>query len=143
MIKAVPFIKTLKRKKFEEFILSEFDMNMLATVTNDKTDILFDDWRGKDMLNWYRFRNSNDVVLEFYPKGIYVIKDKSNNSRELKQPKTIDAFIIDMDRYDIPIYWNARIDDIFEPQDYLHAGDVRDYYIDLLAKMGKSHELLQ
>ena len=142
MIKVTPYSQTLGRPRYKEFLQKPFVMDMLYPVSdNVSIDTIFDGWRGKDMLNWFRFRNDDDVVLEFYPNNTYTIK---NGKKEygLEIPKTIEDFINDMIRYDIPIYWTKWIDENFEPKDYLHQDQIKEYFIDLLAKMGKSHELL-
>lgn len=144
MIKVVSYINTLGKKRFKKFLYKPFTIDMLAPVFGEASvDTLFDGWIGKDMINWHRFRNTEGVTLEFYPEGTYVIKDsKSNKSHELKKPKTINDFINDMERFDIAIYWTLWIDENFEPKEYLDADGIREYYSDLLAKMGKSQELL-
>jgi hypothetical protein len=144
MIKVHSYINTLGGKRFRKFLLKPFTIDMLAPVFGEASvDTLFDGWLGKDMINWHRFRNTEKIVLEFYPEGTYIIKDgRSDKTYELKIPKTINDFINDMERLEIPIYWTAWIDENFEPKEYLDADGVKDYFIDLLAKMGKSQELL-
>ena len=139
-----PYIKTLGKERFKKFLMRPFTIDMLAPVFGDKSvDTLFDGWRGKDMVNWYKFTNENGVVLEFYPENTYIIKDKkSEKAYQLKTPKTIDCFINDMVNLDIPLYWSQWIDENFEPKEYLAANGIRDYYADLLARMGKSQELM-
>ena len=140
MIEVTPYIQTLGREKFKEFILTPFSFDMLFPLKDKTTQKLFEDWRGKVMGSWDKFSNDDGVELEVYI-GTYIIKTK-NNSHTLLLPRTIDDFINDMSQYKIDIYWMPWIDENFEPKDYLHADKVKAYFEDLLAKMGKSEELL-
>ena len=141
MIKVTPFIQTIGDDKFKEFLHQTFKLDMLYPISNEKSvETLFADWRGKDMLNWYKFTNGDGVVLEFYSE-YYIIKNKGKNV-ELLLPKTINEFINDMAKFDINIYWTIWVDEEFEPKQYLHKDYIKQYYIDLLEKMGKSFELL-
>jgi len=145
MIKVVPYILTSGGEKFKQFLALPFSIDMLYPVLGDKCDksceLLFEGWRGKDMVNWYRFTNDDKCVLEFYPT-YYVMKKGDAIKYMLSIPKTIQDFIEDMHRFEIQIYWTDWIDLNFEPKDYLHVDEIRDYYSDLLKKMSKSHELL-
>jgi hypothetical protein len=144
MIRVATYMKTSGRKKFKEFLQKPFSVDMLAPVFGEASvDTLFDGWRGKDMVNWYRFINEDGITLEFYPEGSYNVKNKKQDkSYQLKTPKTIDDFINDMNKLNILIYWTKWIDENFEPKEYLAVDEIKNYYVDLLAKMGKSHELL-
>ena len=144
LLLAEPYINTLGKKRFKEFLLQPFAIDMLAPVFGDKSvNTLFDGWRGKDMVNWHKFTNEDRVTLEFYPEGTYVIKDKkSDKVYQLRITKTINCFINDMKNYDIPLYWSQWIDENFDPKEYLAANGIKDYYVDLLARMGKSQELI-
>ena len=57
-------------------------------------------------------------------------------------PATIDDFITDMNGFAVPLYWTEWIDLNFEPKEYLCVEEIKNYFTDLLTKMGKSHELL-
>jgi hypothetical protein len=144
MIEAVPYIRTSGRMKFKKFLQKPFTVDMLYSVFGEASvDTLFDGWRGKDMINWYRFSNEDGITFEFYPDGTYNVKNsKSDKVYQLKKPETINCFISDMERLGISIYWTTWIDENFEPKEYLDIDKIRDYYVDLLAKMGKSQELL-
>ena len=143
MIKAVPYIQTSGSEKFKDFLNKPFTLDMLFPVFNDKScDLLFEDWRGKDMINWFKFTNDDGVVLEFYPDKFIIKKSKKHITYQLQMPITINDFIIDCERYGIDLYWTTWIDLNFEPKEYLHAGQIKTYWADLLNKMGKSHELL-
>lgn len=143
MIKIVPYIETMGSKKFKEFLTKTFMMDMLYPVIGESSvTTLFDGWHGKNMINWFKFTNEDGLVLEFYPEGTYIIKSKNGKTYQLKTPKTIDDFINDMIRFNIPIYWNNWIDDNFEPKDYMRFDEIKPYFSDLLTRMGKGHELL-
>ena len=60
----------------------------------------------------------------------------------LSIPVTIDDFINDLTRLGVLLYWTDWIDQNFEPKEYLAVDEIKNYWTDLLAKMGKSHELL-
>lgn len=144
MIVAVPYSKTKGSEKFKEFLAKPFTVDMLYPVFNDQScELLFEAWRGKNMVNWYKFTNDDKIILEFYPTYYTVRKDvKDGVTYMLSIPKTIDDFINDMHRFGIPLYWTNWIDQNFEPKEYLHVNEIKNYFTDLLAKMGKSHELL-
>lgn len=142
MIKVVSYIRTLGHERFKEFIDKPFSIDMLFPVFDDKSgNLLFHGWKGKDMLNWYKFINDDNIILEFYPEETYIIK-KNTKSYQLTTPKTINEFIGDMERLGIQLYWSKWIDENFEPKEYLPAEEIKNYYFNLLSKMGKSHELL-
>jgi len=151
MVQVVPYNETKGSERFKEFLAKPFTLDMLYPVFNDKsvdtlrliTVTLFENWRGKNMVNWYKFTNDNKIVLEFYPTYYTVRKDVKNGiTYMLSIPKTINNFITDMNRFGIQLYWTNWIDQNFEPKEYLHIDEIKNYFIDLLAKMGKSHELL-
>lgn len=131
-------------EEFKEFLAKPFTVDMLYPVFNDKScDTLFDDWRGKNMVNWYKFTNEDNVVLEFYPTYYNVKKDsKDSTTYMLSIPADLNDFINDMDRFGIQLYWSEWVDKNFEPKEYLESDEIRQYFVDLLKKMDKSHELL-
>ena len=134
MIKVVPFIQTTGSEKFKQFLALSFTIDMLYPVFNEKScETLFEGWHCKNMMNWYRFTNDDKIILEFYPKH-YV-------KYILSIPVTINDFINDIERFGIQLYWMDWIDKNFEPKEYLHVNEIKNYYIDLLTKMGKSNEL--
>lgn len=145
MIRVIPYNQTKGSEKFKEFLAKPFTVDMLYPVYNDKScDTLFEDWRGKDMLNsCFKFTNDNKIILEFYPTYYTVRKDvKDGITYMLSIPETINNFINDMDRFGVLLQWTDWIDENFEPKEYLHVDDIKKYWTDLLANMGKSHELL-
>lgn len=144
MIKIVPYIMTKGSEKFKDFLALPFTIDMLYPVFGDKsTDMLFDGWRGKNMINWYKFTNDNKIILEFYPTYYTVKKNvKDSITYMLSIPENINDFINDMNRFGVQLYWTTWIDQNFEPKEYLHVDEIEQYFIDLLLKMGKSHELL-
>ena len=144
MIKVTPYNETIGSEKFKEFLAKSFRIDMLYPVLNKEScETLFDDWRGKDMMNWDKFTN-DEYTLEFYPTYYTLKKNKPVDSIKymMSIPETINDFINDMDRFNVQLYWTTWIDQNFEPKEYLHADGIKEYFSDLLAKMGKSHELL-
>jgi len=148
MIKTVSYGKTLGSEKFRDFLALPFSVEMLYPIYGDKGDKaivkLFEEWRGKDMLNgWSKFGN-DDYTLEFYPTYYTLKKNKPVDSIQymLAIPATIDDFITDMEGFGIQLYWTTWIDENFEPKEYLQQDEIKGYFEDLLMKMGKSHELL-
>jgi hypothetical protein len=144
MVSVVPYNNTTGSEKFKEFLAKPFTLDMLYPVFNDQScETLFEGWRGKNMVNWHKFTDDNKIVLEFYPTYYTVRKDvKDSITYMLSIPKTIDDFINDMNRFGVQLYWTEWIDQNFEPKEYLHVDEIKKYFADLLAKMGKSHELL-
>jgi hypothetical protein len=145
MITAVPYNQTKGSEGFKEFLTQPFTIDTLYPVFGDKSrETLFDDWRGKDMLNGcYKFINDK-YTLEFHPTYYVVKKNKPIDSigYMLSIPVTINDFITDMTRFGVQLYWTDWIDQNFEPKEYLAVDEIKNYWTDLLAKMGKSHELL-
>lgn len=141
----VPYRETKGSEGFKEFLATTFTVDMLYPVYGNKSrDTLFDEWRGKDMLNgWSKFTSDNHT-LEFYPTYYTIKKNKPVDSIQymLSLPTTIDDFINDMNRFGVQLYWTEWIDQNFEPKEYLSVDDIKNYWINLLAKMGKSQELL-
>jgi hypothetical protein len=144
MIKALPFVLTTGSEKFKNFLSTPFTVDMLYPIYNDKScETLFDCWRGKNMVNWYKFTNEDKIILEFYPNYYTVKRDVQNSTAYMISiPNTIDEFINDMYRFGIELYWTTWIDFKFEPKEYLHTNEIKPYFEDLLGKMGKTNELL-
>jgi len=129
-------------EKFRTFLNQQFDMNILYQIDNVQTNVLFDGWRGKDMGTWKRFTNDDNIVLEFYPTHYVVVYPKSTAKMLMGLPLTINDFINDMYRDNVQLYYTEWIHENFEPKDYLHKDEIRMYFVDLLSRMDKSHELL-
>lgn len=142
MIEVVLFIHTIGSEKFKEFLAKPFTIDMLYPIYNNNScETLFDGWKGKNMINWYKFTNENKYILEFYPDS-YLIKRTGNNaSYQMKLPKSINDFINDAERFGIQLYWTNWIDENFEPKEYLHKEKIYPYFLNLLSKMGKLNEL--
>lgn len=141
MIKVVPFNQTTGGEKFKKFLATPFTIDVLYPIFGDKSvETLFEGWRGKDMVNWHKFTNDDKVILEIYPET-YKITYKTN-SFVMPFPKTIGEFIDDMYRFNIQLYWTDWIDLNFEPKEYLHVDEIKDYFVKLLGKMDKSNELI-
>jgi len=143
MIAVTPYHETMGSEKFKNFLTVPFSIDMLYPVFNEKScDRLFDGWRGKDMLSWHKFTNDEKIVLEFYPTYYTLRKDvKDAVTYMLSIPRTINDFINDMDRFGVQIYWTEWIDKNFEPKEYLRKDEIKQYFINLLERMDKSHEL--
>jgi hypothetical protein len=115
---------------------------MLFQKSDSNIIVLFDGWRGKDMGTWYRYTSDDNVVLEFYSNEYNILLPYNKIKQTLPFPKSLNEFINDMCKYNVQLYWGDWIDENFEPQEYLNNENIRQYYVDLLAKMDKSHELL-
>ena len=97
MIKIVPYIETVGNEGFRDFLSIPFTVDMLSPALNENSqDVLFDGWRGKNMLNWYKFTNDENVILEFYPE-YYIVKKPVGKLKhvpyQLPLPLTINDFI--------------------------------------------------
>ena len=141
-MKVVPYILMCGSEKFKDFLSKPFNMNTLYQLDNVQVDILFDGWRGKNMGSWIRFTNDDNIVLEFYPNHYCAVHPKSTAKYMMPLPLTLNEFINDMYRCNVQLYWSDWIEDNFDPKDYLHKDEIRDYFFNLLSRMGKSHELL-
>lgn len=143
MIKVAPYVKTAGSEKFKEFLALPFTIDMLYPVFNeDSVELLFDGWRGKDMVNWYKFTNDDGFILEFYPTYYVLRKDKVEKTKYmLSIPVTINDFINDLERFALQLYWTIWIDENFEPKDYLPKDGIKQYFQNLLLKIGKPEEL--
>lgn len=149
MIKVVPYIKTLGSDKFKNFLNEPFTVDMLYPVFNENSvETIFDCWREKNMVTWYRFINDDKIVLEYYPT-YFIIKKEQNSfkagdsiSYRLPIPRTINQFINTMEMFAVQLYWTEWIEQNFEPKDYLPTDGIKNYYIDFFSKIGKSEELL-
>lgn len=142
MIKVTPYLQTLGSERFKQFLSVPFTIDMLYPIFNEKScDRIFDGWRGKDMLSWHKFTNDDGVILEFFANYYNVKKTAKDVSYRLTYPQTINKFVEDMNRFGIQLYWTDWIDENFEPKEFLHVDDIRQYFVNLLAKLDKSHEL--
>lgn len=128
MIKVVPYNKTYGSERFNNFLATPFKIDMLYPVLNDKScETLFDDWRGKDMMNWYKFTN-DEYTLEFYPTYYTLKKNKPDDSIKymMSIPETITDFINDMELFEVQLYWTTWVEQNFEPKEYLYNDDIKD-----------------
>ena len=142
-IEVVSYIETTGDEKFKNFLFKPFSFNMLDMISVDiNIEVIFDEWKGKNMGNWYKFKNDDNYILEFYSTEYTIIFPDGREKQSLKIPSTINDFINDMNRFNIALYWSKWIDINFEPKQYLKKSDIRNYYQKLLNKMEKSHELL-
>ena len=137
MIKTTKYSNTSGNEKFKIFLNKKFNFNMLNPTS---TDHLFDGW----MINGTSGYTTEECSVEIFSTYYSIKKNISVDDITylLSIPNTIDDFINDMDRFNIQLYWNNKIDLIFEPKDYLHVDNIKDYYVNLLSKINKSHELI-
>ena len=140
-IKITPFIHTTGDEKYKDFINQAFNVESLSSKFTTGL-IFFSGWYGKDLGEWKSVRNDDGVVLEFYPSYYTIKLPKETTKYTIPLPETIDMFITDMFRYNIQLYWNDWIDTYFEPKQYLPQNEIKDYFVNLLKIMDKSHELL-
>lgn len=138
-IKVVPFIQTMGNDDFKSFIRKDFTPNILFNTSNDI--ILFNDWRGKSMGTWYKYTNGDGVILEFYPEH-YIIQPPKLPKIKLPLPNTVDDFINDIYKYNIRLLWSDWVIENFEPKQFIHNDEIRDYYRELLGKIDKGFELI-
>lgn len=141
-MKVIRFIETVEgNDKYKEFLLKDFNVDMLFPI-NDKTSIpIFEGWRGKNMEVWCKLTNDDGVILEVFPVT-YTVIFKSGLKYVLPLPKTINDFINDMIRLGVNLFWSEWMYDNFEPKEFLHPDDIVQYYTKLLKKMDKSNELI-
>jgi hypothetical protein len=135
MIKAVPFIQTIGTEKFKEFLLQPFKTEQLDS--NNDSQVLFDGWEFTDEETY--FNKIGRITLNFH--STFYLAHRNDANYKLPIPKTVDDFVNDMMRVGIEIYWSDLFDENFEPKDYLHKDEIRNYFETLLNKMGKYNEL--
>ena len=141
-MKVYPYIETIGCEEFKLFLNRPFSTNMLYPLCKeDCIDVYFSDWRGKDMGTWNKFTNEEDIVLEFYPNHYITIFPKSNVKIISPLLITINDFVNDMCKFKVQLCWSELIDEMFDPKDYLPVEKIKQYFIDLLTKMEKIHEL--
>jgi hypothetical protein len=141
MQKVATYIETTGCEMFKKFISLPFSIDLLYNITNvEDINVIFDGWHGKDMGTWYKFYSEEKFVLEFYA-GYYFIKYGNRENQKLPFPKTINDFINDMNRFEVPLFWNQWMEDNFEPKDYLCVDDIPKYFNNLLIKMKKEEDL--
>lgn len=141
--RVLPYIETIGSERFKLFLQLPFKLNILDKVeeNNINYEVVFDFWRGKKMGNFFKFKNEDEIILEFFATHYeIIIKNKANQQFPL--PDTINDFINDMYRLNVVLYWSNWIDERFEPKEYLSKEGVENYFKDLLKKMDKSHELM-
>jgi hypothetical protein len=136
MIKVARLVETMGTQKFREFLQMEFDFKFLCGES-----AYFDSWKEKNMGGWIKYTNDNKDILEVYPNTYKIKRLNDVVSYELPIPIDINEFIEDMFRFNIFIYWNSLIEELFEPKDYLKRDEIKKYYVNLLSKMDKSFEL--
>lgn len=110
-MKAVPYIQTLGTDKYKNFVSSPFNEETLSYFNLNGLDVVFDG-------DYYHI-NKNKFI----------------------KPRIIDEFISDTHKLNHRIFWKESVLDEFQPKDYLKVEEIKDYYVDLLNKMDKSHEL--
>jgi hypothetical protein len=141
-MKVVPYILMCGSEKFKTFLDQPFNINQLYLIKDMSEIQLFNGWRGKDMGTWNKLTNDENIVLEFYPSYYSATHPKSTAKYMIPLPNTINEFINDMHRCNVQLYWSEWIYENFEPKDYMHKDEIRDYFVTMLSRMDKSHELL-
>lgn len=139
-MKVVPYIKTIGCERFKSFINQLFVFDMLYSITETNVNVLFDEWRGRNVGEYDKFSNDDMITLEVYSDN-YVIVIKPTIRHILPLPLTIGDFINDMYRYNVQLYWSEWMNENFEPKEYLDENEIKNYFIDLFTKMNKLHEL--
>jgi hypothetical protein len=140
MIKVTPYLSTMGSERFKKFLAQPFTFDHLCKLHGD-TEVLFDGWRAKDMGSWVKYTNDDEYILEVFPTHYNLKKSGKELTYKLTTPSSINNFIEIMNRFDVQLYWTRWIDENFEPKEYLHVDDIKQYFIDLLAKLDKSNEL--
>lgn len=133
-------------ERFKNFLAQPFKFNQLCSLENISNvkithQNFFDGWRAKDMNTWIRYTNDDGVILEVFSNYYNLKKSGKDVIYKLTLPSTINNFIDVMNRFDVQLYWNAWIDENFEPKEYLNVENIKQYFVDLLAKLDKSNEL--
>ena len=136
MIKVARLVETAGTQIFKEFLQQPFDFKILCCENK-----YFDGLSEKNMGAWSKYTNYDDVILEVYAETYKIKKPKNVVTFEIPIPNSINEFIEDMYRFGVTLYWDAIIDEVFEPKDYLKTSEIRDYYVKLLSRMEKSFEL--
>jgi len=143
MIETARYIETIGDENFKDFLNQPFKIDMLYPLYSDNSsETLLYGWRCKDMGGWYKFTDESGNVLEFYPNTFKIKKHKDGVIYELPHPATLNMFIEDMFRFNIRLFWSKVVDEKFEPKQYLNKHNIKNYWIQLLKKMDKSHELI-
>jgi hypothetical protein len=132
-MRVVPYIETMGSEKFKVFLAQPF--------TTELIEVLFSGWRVKNMGTWLKFTNEQSIILEIYPNQ-YILVFPKGVKYTMILPQTLGDFINDMCRFGVQLQWSDYMDKNFEPKEYLHKDEIRAYFVNLLGRMGKSHELL-
>ena len=137
MINVIPYIKTIGTEKFKSFLSSPFKWEMLLVDPEKDNFVVFADWELKELSDdkHHYFKSNKDQNLLF-TKDYYEI-----NGVGLPLPIIIDDFINDMTRMGVTLYWSNWVLENFEPKDMYSPEGIKQYYVDLLDKMEKGHEL--
>lgn len=109
MNQVLPDIKPAGIKGFTKFLTKQYTCDLLFPVYGKSSvSTIFQSWQGELMNHWCRFTNENGDILEFFPEGQYVLKprNESNNSFQLRTPKTIKEFIDDMKKFGVQLFWS-------------------------------------
>lgn len=142
MKKVAPYIETNCSEIYKLFILEPFNINMLFNVDkNVQTSVIFNGWRGKNMGSFYKFTNEENIILEFYSNIYIAIFPNKTVQQTMLSPVTLNDFINDMSRINVPLYWDDWIDDHFEPCEYLNKNEIKEYFAKLLNQLDKAIEL--
>jgi len=141
MTNTIPYIFTLRRKEFGDYLMKPFHIDLFTSKSNEIK--LFNGWTLSNNSTNNSLINDNGIVIEFY-ETFYIITTKTL-VYTLPKPSMIYHIIEDMYRIGIQLHWNFENDvfiNKFKPIDYLNSDNIRDYYEKLLQSMDKSDELL-
>lgn len=134
---ALPYIDlNVSNKKYKDFLLRKFDVGNLYRF-NEDSEVFFLDWRGVDMIGWYKLINPNcNVTIEFYIDEYKIHMGKKIHT--FMFPTTINDFISDCKRVDLKLYWDYEtLDKYFELKVYALEEESKEYYKELLIKIEK------
>lgn len=133
MIKTNPYILTFGTEEYKKLLLKPFLFTDIPS--------LFYGWKEKEMVNWVRYSYINFNLDVF--SGYYEIMDGVKKRKfKLPHPLTINDFINDMNRLNIPLNWGKWIDEELKPNDFLEKSEIPEYYKKLLKQINKEHELI-
>jgi len=124
-------------KEYKDFLLQKFEVGNLFYI-NEDVQQLFIEWSGKNMEGWYKVVNIyKDITFNFFSDE-YKIFTKTKTGT-FPFPRNLNDFISDCERMNIDLYWNIPyLDTLFPTKIYMKIDDMKQYYKELLTKIGKS-----
>ena len=130
MIKVTPLIATLGTEPYKILLSMPFDFKMLETQFSGWEEVVED---------YYDKYTCGKALVAVLPNHYEIVM--LEKTYFLPLPITINDFVNDMRRLEIDLYWGEWIDKDFRPQDYLPQNEIEGYYMELLTKIDKGHEL--